>query len=139
VVLGEGSLCVGIAESAHAFEGTQERYVRLGDALVRTLAAFGIAADQGDLDGEWCPGAWSIRSGPVKLAGLAQRALSGAAWVEAVVELAPDALARELLPKVYDALELPLDTSTFGSIAELRSPQAGFEAFASRLAVELDT
>jgi len=133
VVLGSGSFCVGIAEAAATFEGTQERYERLTAALIAAFAAVGVDAEQGELEGEWCPGAWSIRSDGVKLAGLAQRAISGAAWAEAVVELGPDPAARALLAEVYDALELPLDPSTFGSLSEIRGRPVTFEELAAEL------
>lgn len=119
VVLGTGSLCIGMAEAAPTFEGTQDRYERLTEAVIRALQSLGIDAERGELPGEWCPGAWSVRSGRVKLAGLAQRAIKGGAWAEAVIELEPDPEARALLPRVYDALDLPLDMTTVGSISEL--------------------
>jgi lipoate-protein ligase A len=133
VVLGPGSLCVGLAEPAATFEGTQDRYERVGGAIVEALGAVGVDAERGELEGEWCPGAWSIRAGRVKLAGLAQRAIKGAAWIEAVVDLAPDPAARELLVEIYDVLELPLDPATRGSVGEAAGRDVGFEALAEGL------
>jgi lipoate-protein ligase A len=133
VVLGSGSLCVGFAEPAVSFEGTQERYERLSAAIVAALAELGVEAERGALTGEWCPGAWSIRSGAVKLAGLAQRAIKGGAWVEAVVELGPDTDARSLLTEVYAALELPLDPATVGSVSEVLGETVGFTELADAL------
>jgi lipoate-protein ligase A len=138
VVLGSGSFCVGFAEPAVTFEGTQERYERLSDAIVDALAQVGVAAERGELPGEWCPGAWSIRSGRVKLAGLAQRAIKGGAWVEAIIDLAPDAATRALLADVYDALGLPLDRSTLGSVSEVLGRPAAFDELASALHARLE-
>jgi lipoate-protein ligase A len=118
VVLGAGSLCVGFAEPAASFEGTQQRYERFTAALIETFAAVGVQAEQGELPGEWCPGAWSIRSGEVKLAGLAQRAIRGAAWAEAVVRLGTDPDADAVLTEVYAALGLPLDPATLGCVIQ---------------------
>jgi octanoyl-[GcvH]:protein N-octanoyltransferase len=137
VLLGSGSLCAGFAEPATAFEGTRERYERLSAAIVGALAALGVAAEQGDLEGEWCPGTWSIRSGGAKLAGLAQRAVKGAAWVEAVLQLAPANGSRELLAHVYELLRLDLDPATLGSVAEARGGAVRFDDFAAPLAAEL--
>ena len=137
VVLGSGSFCVGFAEPATTFEGTQERYERLSAALIAAFAAVGIAAERGELPGEWCPGSWSIRSGAVKLAGLAQRAVKGAAWTDAVVELAPDPPRRALLAEVYAALELPLDPATLGSVAEIAGREVSFDELAEPLLTEL--
>jgi octanoyl-[GcvH]:protein N-octanoyltransferase len=133
VVLGRGSFCVGLVERADTFEGTQARYERLVAALLEAFAELGIAAERGELDGEWCPGAWSIRSGGVKLAGLAQRAIKGAAWADAVVDLAPDPDARAIVAAVYETLELPLDLSTVGSLSEVAGRPVRFEELAEML------
>jgi octanoyl-[GcvH]:protein N-octanoyltransferase len=132
-VLGHGSLCVGLAEPAATFEGTTERYERVTAALLHAFVSVGIHAERGELEGEWCPGAWSIRSGGVKLAGLAQRAIRGGAWAEAVVDLSPDPAARELLAAAYEALELPLNASTLGSVSELAGREISFDEFARPL------
>ena len=137
VVLGPGSLCVGFAEAAVSFEGTQQRYEQFTAALIDAFASLGIQAEQGELAGEWCPGAWSIRSGGVKLAGLAQRAIKGAAWAEAVVRLAPDPDGDELLAGVYEALELPLDPATLGSVVEVAGRPISFAELAEPLRDQL--
>src|SRR4051794_34951920 len=136
-VLGSGSFCVGFAEPAATFEGTQARYERLTSALLSALAGVGVTAEQGELEGEWCPGAWSIRSGGVKLAGLAQRAIKGAAWGEAVVELAPDNDRREALRAVYERLELPLNPATLGSVSEAAGRTVAFSDLADPLTAAL--
>jgi lipoate-protein ligase A len=137
VVLGAGSFCAGFAEPAATFEGTQERYERLSDAVAAAFAEVGVEAERGELEGEWCPGAWSIRSGSVKLAGLAQRAIKGGAWVEAVIDLAPDPAGRALLAEVYGALELPLARGTLGSVSEVRGAAVTFEELAEPLLTHL--
>ena len=125
VVLGPGSLCAGLAEPATAFEGTRERYERMSTAIVSALAALGVTAEPGELPGEWCPGAWSIHAGPVKLAGLSQRVIRGAAWTEAVVQIGePD---HELFAAIYEALGLPLERATLGGAA------VGFDELAAAL------
>ena len=137
VVLGPGSLCAGFAEQSHTFEGTDLRYERLSAALVAALGTLGIAAERRELEGEWCPGSWSISSGGVKLAGLAQRAIKGAAWVDAVVDLAPDTASRELLGEVYAELGLPLDPKTLGSVSELAGRDVAFDELAQPLLAAL--
>jgi octanoyl-[GcvH]:protein N-octanoyltransferase len=137
VVVGPGSLCVGFAEPATSFEGTQQRYERLTQALIEALAAVGVAAERGELDGEWCPGAWSIRSGTVKLAGLAQRAIKGAAWAEAVVDLSADEGSRRVLAEVYEALELPLEPTTLGSVSDVAGRTIEFDELAQPLVAAL--
>jgi lipoate-protein ligase A len=138
VVLGPGSFCVGVAERAHTFEGTDARYERLTGALVDAFAAVGVHAERGELPGEWCPGSWSVRSGGIKLAGTAQRVVKGAAWTDAVVELAPDAATRALLTEVYAALELPLEQGTIGSVSEVAGREVGFGELSDALVKALD-
>lgn len=138
VVLGPGSFCVGFAERSLTFEGTDLRYERLSAALIASLGTLGIAAERRELDGEWCPGSWSISSSGIKLAGLAQRSIKGAAWVDAVVDLAPDTPSRELLGKVYAALELPLDPRTLGSVSELVGREVAFDELAQPLLAALN-
>jgi lipoate-protein ligase A len=133
VVLGPGSFCVGFAEPAATFEGTQARYERLSSALIRAFAAVGAEAESGELDGEWCPGSWSIHAGEVKLAGLAQRAIKGAAWTDAVVDLAPDPASRMLLTDVYAALGLDLDPRRVASVTEVVGRDVAFEELAQPL------
>lgn len=137
VVLGPGSFCVGFVERSHTFQGTDARYERLSAALIAALGTLGIAAERGELAGEWCPGSWSIRADGVKLAGLAQRAIKGAAWVDAVVDLAPDSASRELLGEVYADLELPLDPRTLGSVSELLGRDVAFDELAQPLLAAL--
>ena len=137
VVLGPGSFCAGFAEPARAFEGTDERYERLAAALIAAFGTLGIAAERGELEGEWCPGSWSIRAGGTKLAGIAQRAIKGAAWVDAVVDLSSDRPSRELLGKVYAELGLPLDPSTLGSVSELAGRAVAFDELAQPLLTAL--
>jgi octanoyl-[GcvH]:protein N-octanoyltransferase len=137
VVLSPGSLCVGLAEPASSFGGIYERYERFGGGLAAALADVGLIVEHGALAGEWCPGAWSLRAGKVKLAGLAQRAIKGAAWLEAVIELAPHLAARQLLTEVYAALVLPLEVGTLGSMAEVAGVEVTFDAIAARLVERL--
>jgi octanoyl-[GcvH]:protein N-octanoyltransferase len=137
VVVGAGSLCVGFAEPAPTFEGTQQRYERLTAALIQAFAAAGVDSERGELEGEWCPGSWSIRAGGVKLAGLAQRAIKGAAWADAIVELGSDPARRALLTQVYGALDLPLDPNTVGSVSEIAGRDVGFDELAEPLVAVL--
>lgn len=129
VIVGEGSLAVGIAEPARAFEATRERYERMSDAIVAALGALGVEAEAGELRGEWCPGTWSVHSGPVKLAGLSQRVMRGGAWTEAVIMLEPGDVA--LWEELYAALQLPFDARTLGGA------RVGFDDLAAALVARL--
>lgn len=131
-LLTAGSLCVGVGEPAAGLGGATERYERLVAALLGVLAEAGIAARRGELEGEWCPGAWSLHAGGRKLAGLAQRAIRGGAWTEAVLSVTPAPGEAELLAEVYAALELPFASATVGAASEL-APAAAAPALAGAL------
>ena len=60
--------------------GTRERFERLGGVIVRALRGLGVDARVGEVEGEYCPGAWSVNArGQIKLAGIGQRMIAGAA------------------------------------------------------------
>lgn len=98
--------------------GMDARFEDYGAMLADVLADFGIDARVGEVPGEYCPGAHSVNArGTVKLIGTAQRMVRDA-WLFSSVVIVDDApLLQPLLRKVYDALELPFDTSSVGSVS----------------------
>jgi octanoyl-[GcvH]:protein N-octanoyltransferase len=119
----------GTLELAHAIPeadprpGIHERFRDSAELLVRAL---GSEARIGEVPGEYCPGGYSINlGGRVKVAGIGQRLVKGAAHVGAVVVASGgDRIASVLVP-VYSALGLPFDPTTAGEagvpLAELVS------------------
>jgi octanoyl-[GcvH]:protein N-octanoyltransferase len=86
-----------------------ERYTEGADLIVAALAKLGIAAEAGEVEGEFCPGAYSVRTGGyygTKVAGLAQRVTRRAARVEALVLVTKTAELRRILERFYGALDL---------------------------------
>lgn len=104
---------------AHAREGIQARFEALSDWIARALAALGVDARVGEVDGEYCPGAFSVNAGGrVKLMGVGQRVIRGAAHVGGVIVVEDAARVREVLDPVYRALGLAWRPETAGAVAD---------------------
>ena len=102
---------------------TRDRFVSIAGAVAETLRSLGVDARVGEVPGEYCPGAWSVNArGAVKLAGIGQRLVSGAAHVGGVIVVGGSGRLRELLVPVYDALGLEWDPATVGSVEDEVGP-----------------
>jgi lipoate-protein ligase A len=102
--------------------GIQERFEMVSTLLARALQSLGIDARIGEIPGEYCPGRWSVNvAGKVKVVGVGQRLVRGAAHVGGVVVVDEGDRIREVLIPVYRALGLDWDPRTAGSLAD-RSP-----------------
>jgi lipoate-protein ligase A len=114
-----GSLCLGWAQPHPRLEESGARYQLIAEAIVEALTALGVESSLGESPGEWCPGAWSVQGPSGKLAGLAQRVISGGAWCEAliVIDVAPE--LRALARQVHEVLELEWSDSAQGELAGL--------------------
>jgi lipoate-protein ligase A len=102
--IGPGTACVGWASPSPPLARTQERYEVLAAVVIDALRRLGIEGRVGELPGEWCPGAWSVIAGEVKVGGLAQRMIRGGAWAEAVVVVSCAEALRGVLDEVEQAL-----------------------------------
>jgi octanoyl-[GcvH]:protein N-octanoyltransferase len=90
--------------------GLFERYVEGVDLVAAALRRVGVEAEGGEVEGEFCPGAHSVRSGGprgVKHAGLAQRVTRRAARLEALILVSNTAGLIPVLERFYGALGLP--------------------------------
>jgi octanoyl-[GcvH]:protein N-octanoyltransferase len=110
----------GTLELAHAVPdpdprpGIHERFRDTADLLTHAL---GADARIGEIPGEYCPGGYSINlGGRVKVAGIGQRLIRGAAHVGAVVVASGGARIAEVLVPVYGALGLDFDPTTAGEV-----------------------
>ena len=102
---------------------TKSRFDAICEAIMQALAGFGIDARVGEVPGEYCPGAYSVNgAGRVKLAGVGQRMIRGAAHVGAVIVVDDSAELRRVLEPVYSALDLRWRPDTTGSVAEATPP-----------------
>lgn len=87
-----------------------ERYETGVELVAAALRRVGVAAEGGEVAGEFCPGAHSVRSGGengVKHAGLAQRVTRRAARLEALILVSDTTALVPVLEGFYGALGLP--------------------------------
>ncbi|HEX4759151.1 MAG TPA: hypothetical protein VH256_00045 [Thermoleophilaceae bacterium] len=110
----------GTLELAHALPdpdprpGIHERFRGTAELLTHAL---GADARIGEIPGEYCPGGYSINlGGRVKVAGIGQRLIRGAAHIGAVVVASDGARIAEVLVPVYAALGLDFDPTTAGEV-----------------------
>lgn len=100
-------------------EGLQRRFDDQTGRLVAALTALGAAPVVGELPGEYCPGRHSIHAGGVKLVGIAQRVVAGAALTSAVIVVTGGAALREVIAATYAALGDEIDPATVGALDEV--------------------
>ncbi len=98
---------------------TNERFEYAAGVARDALRDLAIDARVGEVEGEYCPGAFSVNSGGrVKLVGIGQRMIRGAAHVGFVIAVRDAELIRGVLEPVYAALELEWNPSTVGAVED---------------------
>jgi lipoate-protein ligase A len=96
--------------------GLESRYDAATTAVVRALRSLGVPARRGEPEASFCPGDHSVQARG-KISGIAQRIRRETALVAGVVVVdAHDELASVLDP-VYEALDVPFDPDSVGSVA----------------------
>src|SRR5688572_15401749 len=94
-----------------------ERFEQAATIICAALSRLGLDARVGAIPGEYCPGQYSVNvRGAQKVAGLAQRVYARAAHVGAAIVVADEGSLRDVLLPVYEALELPWEPATLGSV-----------------------
>jgi octanoyl-[GcvH]:protein N-octanoyltransferase len=99
--------------------GIEERYEEALSLVRAALADCGVTAEQGEPADSFCPGTHSL-SADGKLVGLAQRVAGGVARVGGIIVVRDHAAIGAVLEPVYDALGVPFDPETVGSVARAR-------------------
>ena len=113
--------------------GIDARFEDLAGRVVAALRQLGVDARIGAVPGEYCCGDYSVNaSGRVKLMGVGQRLIRGAAHVGGVIVAEGGDSIRAVLGEVYQALELELDPATVGCVAD-EQPGVGWRDVASAL------
>jgi octanoyl-[GcvH]:protein N-octanoyltransferase len=98
---------------------TRARFAEMAELLRATLADLGVDARVGEVEGEYCPGAFSVNAGGlVKLAGIGQRLIKGGAHVGCVIVVGGSNGLREVLVPVYEALGIDWEPATVGSVED---------------------
>ncbi len=133
-VFHEGTLALAHATPEPApREGTRERFEATATLLAEAFTRMGGDARIGEVPGEYCPGAWSVNArGEIKLAGIGQRLIAGAAHVGGVVVASGTTRVREVLVPVYEALGIEWDPATTGSVED-EVPKATVESVAEAI------
>ncbi len=99
--------------------GVTSRFTEIATLLANALRALGVDAQVGEIPGEYCPGAYSIHADHrVKLVGVGQRLVRGAAHVGGVISVSDGWRIRQVLEPVYRALDLDWLPSTAGALDE---------------------
>ena len=99
--------------------GHYERYTEGVDLIAAALRRVGVEGEGGPVEGEFCPGAHSVRSGGpggVKHAGLAQRVTRRAARLEALILVTDTGELVCVLEVFYGALGLPFRPDSIGDL-----------------------
>ncbi|EMA59290.1 lipoate--protein ligase family protein [Halorubrum lipolyticum] len=103
-----------------------DRYERATETLLEALRGLGADVSPGEPPESFCPGDHSVRvADGGKIAGIAQRVRGDAALVAGCL-VVTRAGAREIADAtaaVYDALGVPFDSNTVGSVAAAGGPE----------------
>jgi len=118
------SLTFPVGDPRH---GLYERYAEGAKLIVSALRSLGVAAEAGEVEGAFCPGAYSVRTGGPqgsKTAGLAQRVTRRAARLEALVLVTKTAELKGVLKLFYGALGLSFRPDSIADLPETDVPKA---------------
>lgn len=103
-----------------------DRYERATETVLGALRSLGADVSAGEPPESFCPGDHSVRAaGGGKVAGIAQRVRGDAALVAGCL-VVKEGDARDIAgitTAVYDALGVPFDPETVGSVAEAGGPE----------------
>lgn len=118
-VFHEGTISFSRAiRAADAYTGTRPRFEEMAEQVATALTALGAEARIGEVEGEYCPGAFSVNArGAVKLAGIGQRVIAGGAYVGGVVVVRGAGRVRTVLKPIYEVLGIDWRPETTGSLA----------------------
>ena len=123
--------------AADARREIRARFERVSGWVASALRRLGVDARVGEVEGEYCPGDFSVNAGGRrKLMGVGQRIVQGAAHVGGVLVVDRSERVREALLPVYAALGLSWRPETAGSVADEIGPVA-WESVRDALLAEL--
>ena len=110
-----------------------ERFRLFSGAIASAFISFGIDARIGAIEGEYCPGNYSVNGeGRIKLAGIAQRIGKRGYHLGAVIPVMPSDRVLAAAAGAYRILGYPFDPKTFGALADL-VPDLSFVMLRQRL------
>ncbi|RNJ25302.1 lipoyl protein ligase domain-containing protein [Halosegnis longus] len=113
--------------------GMDDRYDAAVADVQRALETVGVTAARGEPPDAFCPGQHSLSSDG-KLVGLAQRVSKGVAQTAGIAVVRDHEQIATVLGAVYDALDVPFDPDSVGSVA-----RAGGDGDPDRVARALES
>ena len=113
------------------------RFAEIDRVVVGALSSLGFDARVGEVEGEYCPGRYSVNlSGRWKVMGVGQRLRRGVAHVGGVVAVWGHEAINRVLAPVYRALSFDWDPAATGSLRVAR-PDTTISEVADALLAEL--
>lgn len=99
--------------------GITERFEMVSGMMQEAFRSLKIDARVGEIAGEYCPGQYSVNvGGVVKVMGVGQRLIKGAAHIGGVIVVDDGHRVRDVLIPVYRALGIDWDPRTAGALAD---------------------
>ena len=112
-------LCFDLALPDSGEYGPAQHMSALGELLAGVLRDGGVDARVGEVEGEYCPGRFSVKAGGVgKIVGTAGRRIRGGLLLGGSIVVADAGPLRAVLTDVYPALGLSFDPRTVMSAAD---------------------
>lgn len=102
-------------------DGLQARYDATLQTLERALVSLGTDVTRGEPPESFCPGSHSLQADG-KIVGIAQRVRNRAALVSGIVVVEEPVEIGTVLDPIYDALDIPFDPDSVGSISNAGGP-----------------
>ncbi len=139
-VFHEGTLAFSWAvPTQDLFEGIAARFREIDQVVVGALRSLGFDARVGEVEGEYCPGRYSVNlGGRWKVMGVGQRLRRGVAHVGGVVAVSGRGEINRALTPVYEALGFGWRPEATGSLRAVQ-PGIGMEEVLDSLVAEVSS
>ena len=103
-----------------------DRFRTIARHVVATLGSFGVSSFIGELENEYCPGAYSVHApGAGKVMGQGQRLARHAAQIGGMIVVRDAASVNEVLMPIYSTLGITMDPLVTGAVESLVDINAG--------------
>lgn len=135
------TVAVVYAEPGGDRTAIEARYDRAQRRFEDALDTLGVDARDGEPDRAFCPGDHSLQA-EGKIVGLAQRVRRNIALVAGIVVVRNHEQIAAVLDPVYDALDIPFDPTSVGSVAtagDTADPDAVVDAFVDTYTAEAES
>ena len=108
-----------IKRSDRPRSGLIPRFIGVSNSLRAVLRNLGVDANIGKIEGEYCPGDFSVNARHMKkIIGVGQRIASRATYLGGIIVVANNRSIKEILSDVYSHLEIVWNPNSVGSISD---------------------